>query len=339
MFIDLSSRRQFVRALLAPAAAALALPTLACDVREFARAHGAKLRLSIATGQVGGVYYILGGALAKIITDYVPNVEATAEVTAATVDNLKLLRAGQVDVAYVIAPSLADAYRGEGLFRVFGKVPVRALAVLYVQPMQLVTLAKANIARITDLRGRVVSVGAAGSGTEDIAMRMLQAADLDPNKDLRRELLGPAQSMDALKDGKIDAFFASNSTPTPALTELASTVGRDMQLVPLDELLPVLVRRYGEGEFTREVIAAHTYSDQDREVATVGSASLLVVDEAMSETLTYQITRILFEHRAEQAAIHPVAKTFSPQRGVAGSPVPFHPGAIKYYREVGAWPS
>src|SRR3954471_13942639 len=109
--LELTSRRQFVRALLAPAAAVLALPAVACDVREFARAHGAKLRLSIATGQVGGVYYILGGALAKIITDYVPNVEATAEVTAATVDNLKLLRAGQVDIAYVIAPSLADAYR------------------------------------------------------------------------------------------------------------------------------------------------------------------------------------------------------------------------------------
>jgi TRAP transporter TAXI family solute receptor len=170
-------------------------------------------------------------------------------------------------------------------------------------------------------------------------MRMLEAAELDPKKDLRRELLGPAQSMDALKDGKIAAFFASNSAPTPAITELASSVGREMRLLPSDDLIPALGRRYGEGQFTREVILAHTYPGQDRDVATVGAASLLVVDQAMSETLTYQITRMLFEHRAEQAAIHPVAKGFSPQRAVVGSPVPFHPGAIKYYREVGAWPS
>ena len=335
----LSTRRDFLRAIAAPAAAVLALPLVGCDIREFARAHGAKLRLSIATGQVGGVYYILGGALAKIITDHVPNVEATAEVTAATIDNLKLLRAGQVDVAYVIAAGLADAYHGEGLFRAFGRVPVRALAVLYVQPMHVVTLAKENISRVADLRGRVVSLGAAGSGTEDIAMRMLEAAALDPRKDLRRELLGPAQSIDALKDGKIAAFFTSNSVPTPAVTELASSVGRQMRLLPSDDLLPALAQRYGEGLFTREVIPARTYPGQDLDIATVGCASVLVVDEAMSETLTYQITRILFEHRAEQAAIHPVARTFTPQRCVVGSPVPFHPGAIKYYREVGAWPT
>jgi len=330
-------RRAFLRRLLSATGAVIALPATACDVREFARAHGAKLRLSIATGQIGGTYYVLGGGLAKVITEYVPNVEATAEVTGATVDNLKLLRAGQVDLAYAMDVTLADAYRGEGLFRVFGRVPVRALAVLYTQPMHLVSLAKHGIARVGDLRGRVVSIGNAGSGTEDVALRMLAVAGLDPERDVRAEHLGPAQAMDALKDGKIEAFFNSNAAPAPAVSELASTVGEEMHLVPSDELLPALRKRYGDGQFTSEVIRARTYTAQKHDVATVGNASLLVVDAAMSEALAYQITRILFDHRSEQAAIHPVARGFSPQRAVVGSPVPFHPGAIRYYREVGTW--
>lgn len=334
-----ASRRSFLRSLLARTGAMLAWPAIGCDVREFARAHGAKVRLSIATGQVGGVYYVLGGALAKVITAYVPNVEATAEVTAATVDNLKLLRAGQVDVAYGIAASIGDAYRGEGLFRAFGRVPVRALAVLYVQATHVVTLVRHPIARVADLRGRVVSIGAAGSGTEDLALRMLVAAELDPRKDLRCELLGPAQSVDALKDGKIAAFFNSNALPSPAVMELATSIGRDMRLVPSDDLIPALRQRFGEGQFTVEVIPPRTYRGQDAAVATVGNAALLVVDEAMSESLTYEITRALFQHRDEQAAIHPAAKGFTPARAVVGSPVPFHPGAIRYYREIAAWPA
>lgn len=333
------TRRAFIRALLAPAGALVATPVLACDVREFARSHGARLRLSVATGQIGGAYYILGGALAKVITEHVTNVDATAEVTGASVDNLKLLRMAQVDVAYVIAPTLADAYHGEGLFKEFGRVPVRALAVLYVQPMHLATFRQHGIAHVSDLRGRTVSVGVAGSGTEDIALRMLVAAGLDPERDARLEHLGPAQSVDALQDGKITAFFFSGSAPLPAITELATATRGDMQLVPSSDLLPALAERYGEGPFTSSVIVAGTYPHQERDVATVGAASLLVVDQAMSESLANDIARVLFEHRDEQGEIHPVARTFTPARAVVGSPVPFHPGAIRYYRAVGAWPT
>lgn len=333
-----SSRRGFLRASVSHLASLLALPTVACDVREFARAHGARLRLSIATGQIGGVYYILGGALAKVVTEHVPNVEATAEVTGATVDNLKLLRAGQVDVAYGISASIADAYRGTGLFSDFGRVPVRALAVLYVQPMHLVSMTRDQILRVADLHGRTVSVGAAGSGTEDVALRMLEAAGLDVAKHVRMEHLGPSQSVDALKDGKIDAFFLSASAPAPSVTELAASIGREMRLVPSGELLPALATRYGEGQFSAAVISARTYPGQDADLTTVGAASLLIVDEAMSDALAYEITRVLFERRDEQAAIHPAARGFTPTRAVAGSPIPFHRGAIRYYREVGSWP-
>jgi uncharacterized protein len=331
-------RRGFLQTALARAGALALLPAVACDVREFARAHGAKLRLSIATGQVGGTYYILGGALAKVITEHIPNVEATAEMTGATGDNLKLLRSGQVDVGYVIGSTLLDAYRGEGTFRAFGRVPVRALAVLYLQPMHVVTLTRSGIARVADLRGRTVSVGVAGSGTEDIALRMMDAAGLTA-KNVRLEHLGPAQSIDALKDGKIDACFISAGVPTAAVSELAASVGRAMRLVPSDDLLPALRAPGGDNQFSLEIVGAGTYAQQESDVSMLAVASLLVVDQAMSETLAYEITRVLFEQRAEQAAIHPIAKGFLPERAVVGSPIPFHAGAVRYYREVGAWRS
>ncbi|HVE77970.1 MAG TPA: TAXI family TRAP transporter solute-binding subunit [Gemmatimonadaceae bacterium] len=321
------------------ALALVALVTLSgCDVRELARRRGATLRLSIATGQVGGTYYILGGAIAKVLSDHVPNVEATAEVTAATIDNLKLLRDGQADVALVIGSTLADAYHGTGAFRQTGRVPVRALAALYVQPMHLVALDRAGITGVADLRGRVVSTGAPGSGTEDVAVQMLEAAGLDPDADLRRERLGPAQSIDALRDGKVDALFFGGAAPAPAVRELAATLGRAMRLVPSDDVLAVLQRARGPGQFPRVVIPAGTYPGQPADIPTVGSVTLLVVDAMLADALAYDITRALFEHRDELAAIHPAARELTPARAATGSPIPFHPGAVRYYQERGAWP-
>jgi hypothetical protein len=328
------------RAFLARIAAIIALPgATACDVREFARARGARQRISIATGQVGGTYYILGGGIAKVITDHVANVDATAEVTAATVDNLKLLRAGQADLAFVMGSSLSDAYAGTGAFREFGRVPVRALATLYVQPMHLVTLARRGISSVAGLRGRVVSTGAPGSGTEDVALQMLVAAGLDPDAGIRRERLGPAQSVDALRDGKLDAFFMGSAVPAPALVELASTLGREMRLVPSGDLLPALHERFGAAQYPLYTIPAGSYPGQDADVPAVGSPSVLVVDASMADALAYEITRAVFEHTDALAAIHPIANELSPARAVTGSPVPFHPGAIRYYEEQHAWPS
>jgi TRAP transporter TAXI family solute receptor len=318
---------------------AAALAGAGCDVREFARSRGAKLRLSIAAGQLGGTYYVLGGALAKVLSAHVPNVQVTAELTAASVDNLKFIRAGQVDLALVVGPNLADGYRGEDLFREGGRVPVRTLATLYTQPMHIVTLARNGIARVADLRGRVVSTQNPGSGTDVVARRMLEAAGIDPDRDLTREGLGPAQAMDALRDGKIEAFFNSGGVPMPALVELATMVGREMVLVPSAELLPALHRRYGATLFPISVIPARTYPGQDREVATVGCATLLVADEKLSEALGYEITRAIFDHAGEVAAVHPVARGFSPALAVTLSPVPYHPGAVRFYRERGVWPA
>jgi uncharacterized protein len=211
--------------------------------------------------------------------------------------------------------------------------------VLYTQPMHLVTLARHAITRVADLRGRVVSTQSPGSGSEVIALRMLEAAGLDPDRDLTRERLGPAQSGDALKDGKLEAFFFSSGVPSPAVLEVAMTLGAGMRLVPSDDLLPSLQQRYGAEQFPLSTIPARSYPGQESDVPTVGAATLLVVDEKMSDTLAYEITRAVLDHPAELGAIHPVAKTITPARAAAGSPVPFHPGAVRYYRERGVWVS
>src|SRR3990170_687240 len=175
-----------------------AMAGASCDPREFAREHGGITRLSIATGNTGGVYYPYGGGLAKVLSESLPKVEVTAEVTAASVDNLKLIQLGKVDIAFALADTLADAVHGRGPFERTGPVAAQTLAVLYPNYTHLVTIEGNRIARIADLKGRIVSTGSAGSGTEVIALRVLRAAGLDPDRDLRRQALSVNASADAL---------------------------------------------------------------------------------------------------------------------------------------------
>jgi TRAP transporter TAXI family solute receptor len=290
--------------------------------------------LSIATGGTGGVYYPYGGGLAKVLNESLPGVRASAEVTAASVDNLKLIRDGKADVAFVLADTLADAIAGRGAFT-GAPAPAESLAVLYSNYTHIVTSARAGIASVADLRGKVVSTGSPGSGTEVIAFRMLRAAGLDPDRDVRRQGLGASESADALKDGKIAAFFWSGGLPSPALQDLSHTPGITIRLVPSADLLPGLQRDYGPLYFPLE-IPASAYPGVDAPVPVVGVANVLVVNRAMPEPLAYDITRVLFDKQPELAAIHPEARHLSPATAVAGSPAPFHPGAVRYYREHGA---
>ena len=159
-----------------------------------------KQRLSIATGGTGGVFYPYGGGIAKVISENLPGIEATAEVTAASVDNLKFLKQGTSDIAFTMADTAQDALAGKEGFEGIGAVPVRTLAVLYASYVHLVTLEESGIQRLSDLRGRTVSTGAAGSGTTVLANRMLHAAGLNPERDIRAQSLGVAQSVDTLKE-------------------------------------------------------------------------------------------------------------------------------------------
>jgi TRAP transporter TAXI family solute receptor len=290
--------------------------------------------LSIATGGTGGVYYPYGGGIAKVLNEHLPGVRATAEVTAASVDNLKLIRDGRADIAFTLADTLADAVHGRGAFE--GRpVPVASLAVLYTNYTHLVTTTGAGIRSVADLRGRTISTGAPGSGTEVIALRVLRAAGLDPERDLARQGLGASESAGALKDAKVAAFFWSGGLPTAAVQDLAHSPGMSIALIPTADVLPALRREHGE-LYVQADIPPNTYRGVAHPVAVVGVANVLVVNTSMPDTLAYDITRLLFETKAELAAIHPEAANLDPKRASAGSPAAYHEGALRYYRQVSA---
>ncbi len=181
-------------------------------------------RISITTGGTGGVYYPLGGGMANILSKYVPGLSATAEVTGGSVDNLKLLGAGKADVGFSMVDASWDAINGTDKFK-DGKVNVRTLMVLYPNKMQIVALDGSGITKLSDLKGKRVSTGAPGSGVEVMALRVLEAVGLDAKKDMKQERLSAAESTNAIKDRKIDAFFWVGGVPTAAITDLAATPG------------------------------------------------------------------------------------------------------------------
>ena len=321
------------RLALAALVAVLAAP-LACVAPD---GGGLTVRLSIATGGTGGVYYPYGGGIAKIISDHVEGVEATAEVTAGTVDNLKFIASRSADIAFGLADSIDDAANQRGAFADFGAVPMRALAVLYDNYNHLVSVTATGIETVADLEGRVVSTGAPGSGTEVSAFRILEAAGVDPDTGIRKQSLGAAQSVDAIKDDKIDAFFFSGGLPTGAILDLASTPGRTIKVVPNGETLGTLQGQYGALVYHNSPIPPSTYPGMEETVTVVAVSNVLVVHEAMDAELAYELTRVLFEQHTELAAVHPMAAVLTLESATAGSPIPFHDGALRYYREQGAW--
>jgi TRAP transporter TAXI family solute receptor len=290
-------------------------------------------RLAIATGGTGGVYFPLGGGLASLLSRNLPGITATAEVTPASVDNMRLIGAKRSDLAFTLADTAYDAFKGAETFR--GQpVPLRTLAPLYNNFNHLITLQDTGINSVGDLRGKRVSVGAPGSGTEITALRILEAAGINERTDIRRERLGADQSADALKDRRIDAYFWSGGLPTGSVLGLAATPGVRIRLVALDTLVTPLQRKYGNLYF-RAVIQKEFYPGMPADAPSIGVANLLVVHQDFNADLAYQITKLLFEKRGDLAQVHKEAANIT-TIGLAGrSPVPFHPGAIRYFKERG----
>ena len=315
----------------------LALMLVSCSPPGGDGKGGAILRLSIATGGTGGVFYPLGGGLAKIIGESIPNVEATAEVTAASVDNLKFLRDRKADLAFTTADTLADGVNGSGVFK-DTKIPLRTVAGLYKNYTHVVTLASSSIKSMSDLKGKVVSTGSPGSGADVTAFRILQLYGIDPQKDITRQRLGATESVDALKDGKVDAFFWSGGLPTAAILDLAHTSGITIRMLSNDSVLADMQNKYGRGLYVPGVVPKASYPGLDGDVGVVSIPNLLVVHSDMDENLVYEITKALFTHRDQLVAIHPEAANLSLESAVKESPAPFHPGAIRYYKEQNVWP-
>ncbi len=252
------------------------------------------VRLSIATGGTGGVYYPLGGGMANIISKYIPYTEATAEVTTASVDNCRLVGAGRAELALIMADTGWDAYQGKAQFK--EKIPLRTVAVLYPNNMHIVTAEGKGIDKVTDLNGKRVSTGAPGSGTEIMALRALEAYGLDPTKDMTRDKLGASESAGALKDRKIDAFFWIGGLPTAAVTDLGATPGIKMKLIGHADAIPKMREAYGP-IYVRGVIPAKTYPGQTVDVPIAVVWNLLVCHENMNGDIVYNIVKTIFDHK------------------------------------------
>lgn len=291
--------------------------------------------LSIATGGTGGVYYPYGGALAGIYTEQVPGLQVTAEVTGASVDNLKLLQQGRVDIAFTLADTLAEAVAGTGPFAEGGPVDVRAMAVLYTNVTHLVVREGSGITRVADLRGRVVATGAPGSGTELIADRLLRAAGLDPRADITRHALGASEGAGALKDGKVDALFWSGGLPTPAIQDLVATPGMALRFVPQADVLASLQDAHGVGLYREIVLPAGSYRGLDADVPVIGVENVLVVSGRLDADLVETLTRTLFEAKSRLEAAHPEARHLTIPTGPDVAPAPFHEGARRYFASRG----
>jgi TRAP transporter TAXI family solute receptor len=290
------------------------------------------VRLSIATGGTGGVYYPLGGAMANVISKYVPEAEATAEVTAASVDNCLLVGAKKSDMALIMADVGYDASQGREKFR--EKLPLRTLAVLYPNNMHIVTLEGKGIEKMADLKGKRFSTGAPGSGTEPKCLRVLEAAGIDVEKDLKRDRLGASESAGALKDGKIDAYCWDGGIPTASITDLGATPGTKLKLIDHGDMAVKMSEKYGPF-YVKGVIPAKSYPGQEKDVTIAVVWNVLICNAEMKEDVAYKIVKTLFEKKEELVAVHKAAVDLKLENQAGGSPLPFHPGAAKYFKEKG----
>jgi TRAP transporter TAXI family solute receptor len=291
--------------------------------------------IAIATGGTGGVYYPMGGGMANVLSKYVPGVQATARVTGGSVDNLKLIHSKQSEVALVMVDAALDALKGVDKFK-GNPVEVRTLMVLYPNRMHVVSVEGRGIEKMSDLKGKRVSTGSPGSATEVMAFRVIEAAGLDRDKDMKRERLGVAESTTAIKDGKIDAYFWVGGLPTAAVTDLAASPGIKIKLVDHTEVVDKMNAKYGN-LYTTGVIPPKTYPGQDKDNKIAVVQNILVANASMPDKTAYDIVKTFIEKQPELVAVHREASSITLQNQVTkNSPIPWHPGAVKYLKEKGA---
>jgi TRAP transporter TAXI family solute receptor len=321
-----------LRSLLAAALLTGLLAASSCvteeQVSEGDNGDPATQRLSIATGGTGGVYFVYGGGLAELITRNLDGVEATAEATSASVDNMLLIADEASDVAFTLADTAQDAVEGREGFD--EAVPAQALAQIYTNYTQVVTTANTGIETINDLRGQRVSVGSPNSGTEVIALRIFEAVGMDADTDIDRQQLDVEQSVQALRDGTIDAFFWSGGLPTGAITDLTTT--DQVVMIPTGEYADDLQQTYGD-VYSETDIPADAYDGLEQDVSTIVVPNYLVVNESMDEELAHDLTELLFDRKDELVQVHPEAENLDPETAQEVIGLELHPGAERYFEE------
>ena len=291
--------------------------------------------IAIGTGGTGGVYYPIGGALANLLSKNLKDTQATAQVTGGSVDNLKLIGSGQSEIGFSMADAAVDALNGEDKFK-GNKVPLRTLMVLYPNIMHVVSIEGTGVNAMVDLKGKRVSTGAPGSATEVMAFRVIEAAGLDKDKDMKRERLSVAESVNALKDRKIDAFFWVGGLPTAAVTDLGATPGVKIKMIDHTEVVAKMNAKYNN-LYAPAVIKAGTYPGQTADNKVSAVWNILVTNDKMTDQEAYDIVKLMVEKKADLVAVHKDAESFSVDNQIkSNSPVPWNAGAVKYFVEKGA---
>ena len=291
----------------------------------------AQEQLSIATGGTGGVYFPMGGGLAEIINGKIDGYSATAEVTGASVENMGLVATGDADLAIALADTVQQGYTGTGRFEGNALPMVRGLASLYANMIQIVALEGSGITTLEDLRGKRVSVGAPGSGTEVNAAAILNANGMTYD-DIEEQRLNFNETADALANGDIDAGFWSVGAPTSSILNLATT--NSIVMIELSDA-EIAAARAADPIFAQTTLDAGIY-DGVGATTVLGVPNVLVVSSEMSDDLAYAITSAMFENIEDLRAVHPAANQTTVEFTLAATPIPLHPGAIRYFEEIGA---
>jgi len=293
---------------------------------------GADTRIGIATGNSTGVYFSLGNALAEQISTATDGkVKATAAETGASVQNIQQLVAGTYQLAFSLADTAADAVEGTGSFDV--KQPVQALSRIYPNYTQVIARTGSGITSIADMRGKRVSTGSPGSGTEVIANRLLEAAGLDPRSDVAAQRLDLTKTVDGVKDGSIDALFWSGGLPTPGITDLLTTAREEVAFIDITPQLPKMQEispAYEQG-----VIPAATYG-QPSDVKTIVVPNVLLVRDDFDANLACVLTKTLFDRKPQLEQVVGAAKGISLDNARDTDPVPLNRGAQRALDDLGA---
>jgi TRAP transporter TAXI family solute receptor len=296
----------------------------------FANGAHAQSFINILTGGTSGVYYPLGVAIGKIYSDKSPNVKTQVQATKASVENLILLQQGRGELAFTLGDSLKAAWDGDEEAGFKNKLDkLRTIGAIYPNYIQIVATAESGIKTLADLKGKSLSVGAPKSGTELNSRAILSAAGMT-YKDLGKvEYLPFAESVDLMKNRQLNATLQSAGLGVASLKDLSTSSEITVVAVP-----KAVVDKIGP-PFVAATIPANTYTGQDKDVPTAAVVNYLVTSSAVSDDLAYQMTKLVFESLPELANSHVAGKEIKLETAASGSPVPLHPGAIRYYKEKG----
>lgn len=287
--------------------------------------------LYLATGGTSGTYYPFGGVIAQVVGQRFPDIRIRVQSTGASAANIRLISSKEVDIAIVQNDVMHYAYTGTVLFKAGSITDFSTLFTAYTEVCQVVTRADSGIKSIADLKNKKVSVGDAGSGVEANSIQILEAYGIT-YKDISVQYLSFSDSAAALKDRKIDAFFTTAGIPTTAIVELSST--NPITLLPIDpEVVKTLTTNYPF--YVSYVIPVDTYKGVTEPVQTVAVKATFIVRADLPEDIAYQLVKAIFEGKDEIAAGHAKGKELNINEAVKGVSVPFHKGAVRYFREVG----